>query len=60
MLGGTAVVGLLKPTPTCLILVLSEVMDAWLAALIVTVVMGGIAAVLVPGPQPHQAATPPS
>src|SRR5215207_3988401 len=46
LLGAAAVVGLLAAgaLTAFLILVLSEAMDAWLAALIVTVVMGVIAA----------------
>jgi hypothetical protein len=48
LMGGAAVVGLLAAgaLTACLILVLSEAMDAWLAALIVAVVMGAVAAVL--------------
>jgi uncharacterized membrane protein YqjE len=48
LFGGAAVVGLLAAgaLTACLILVLSEAMDAWLAALIVAVVFGAIAAVL--------------
>jgi uncharacterized membrane protein YqjE len=48
LIGGAAVVGLLAAgaLTACLILVLSEAMDAWLAALIVAVVMGAVAAVL--------------
>jgi hypothetical protein len=46
--GGAAFTGLLAAgaLTACLILVLSEAMDAWLAALIVAVVMGAVAAVL--------------
>ena len=61
LLGGAAVVGLLAAgaLTAYLILVLSEVMDAWLAALIVTVVMGAIAAVLgLQGRNRIRAATP--
>jgi hypothetical protein len=48
LIGGAAVTGLLAAgaLTACLILVLSEAMDAWLAALIVAVVMGIVAAVL--------------
>src|SRR5215213_5598824 len=48
LLGGAAVIGLLAggALTACLILVLSEAMDAWLAALIVAVVFGAVAAVL--------------
>jgi hypothetical protein len=48
LIGGAAVVGLLAAgaLTACLILVRSEAMDAWLAALIVAVVMGAVAAVL--------------
>jgi uncharacterized membrane protein YqjE len=48
LIGGAAVVGLLAAgaLTACLILVLNEAMDAWLAALIVAVVMGAVAAVL--------------
>jgi uncharacterized membrane protein YqjE len=48
LLGGAAVVGLLAAgaLTACLILVLSEAMDAWLAALIVAVVFGVVAAFL--------------
>ena len=48
LIGGAAVTGLLAAgaLTACLILVLSEAMDAWLAALIVAVVMGAVAAVL--------------
>ena len=49
LLGGAALVGLLAAgaLTACLILVLSEAMDAWLAALIVAVVMAAVAAGLV-------------
>jgi uncharacterized membrane protein YqjE len=48
LIGGAAVTGLLAAgaLTACLILVLSEVMDAWLAALIVAVVFAAVAAVL--------------
>jgi MFS family permease len=48
LIGGAAAVGLLAAgaLTACLILVLNEAMDAWLAALIVAVVMGAVAAVL--------------
>jgi Putative Actinobacterial Holin-X, holin superfamily III len=48
LMGGAAVTGLLAAgaLTACLILVLSEAMDAWLAALIVAVVMGAVAAAL--------------
>jgi hypothetical protein len=48
LLGGAAVVGLLAAgaLTACVILVLSEAMDAWLAALIVAVVLGAVAALL--------------
>jgi VIT1/CCC1 family predicted Fe2+/Mn2+ transporter len=62
LLGGAAVVGLLAAgaLTACLILVLSEAMDAWLAALIVAVVMGAVAAVLgLSGRNKVRAATPP-
>jgi VIT1/CCC1 family predicted Fe2+/Mn2+ transporter len=62
LLGGAAVAGLLATgaLTACLILALSEVMDAWLAALIVAVVMGAIAAVLgLQGRNRMRAATPP-
>jgi MFS family permease len=61
MLGGAAVVGLLAAgaLTACLILALSEVMDAWLAALIVAVVLGAVAAFLgLRGRDRIQAATP--
>jgi len=62
LLSGAAVVGLLAAgaLTAFLILLLSEAMDAWLAALIVTVVMGAIAAVLaLLGRNRIRAATPP-
>jgi putative superfamily III holin-X len=62
LLGGAAVVGLLAAgaLTACLILALSEAMDAWLAALIVTVVMGAVAAFLaIRGRDRIRAATPP-
>jgi uncharacterized membrane protein YqjE len=48
LIGGAAVTGLLAAgaLTACLILVLSEAMDAWLAALIVAVVFAAVAAVL--------------
>lgn len=48
ILGGAAVTGLLAlgALTACLILLLSEGMDGWLAALIVTVVYGAIASAL--------------
>jgi hypothetical protein len=48
LLGGAAVVGLMAAgaLTATLILALSEAIDSWLAALIVTVVMAAIAAVL--------------
>ena len=48
LFGGAAVVGLMAAgaLTATLILALEEAMDAWLAALIVTVVMGALAAVL--------------
>jgi uncharacterized membrane protein YqjE len=61
LLGGAAVVGLLAAgaLTAFLILLLSEVMDAWLAALIVTVVLGAIATVLgMAGRNRIRAATP--
>jgi uncharacterized membrane protein YqjE len=61
LLGGAAIVGLLAAgaLTACLILALSEVMDAWLAALIITVAMGAIAAVLaLQGRNRIRAATP--
>jgi hypothetical protein len=62
LLGGAAVVGLLAAgsLTACLILALSEVIPDWLAALIVAVVMGAIAAVLaLQGRNRIRAATPP-
>jgi len=62
LLGGAAVVGLLAAgsLTACLILALSEVIPAWLAALIVALVMGAIAAVLaLQGRNRIRAATPP-
>jgi uncharacterized membrane protein YqjE len=62
LLGGAAVVGLLAAgaLTACLILVLSEAMDAWLAALIVAVVMGAVAAFLaIRGRDRIRASTPP-
>ena len=62
LLGGAAVTGLLAAgaLTACLILVLSEAMDAWLAALIVAVVMGAVAAVLgLAGRNKVREATPP-
>jgi uncharacterized membrane protein YqjE len=61
LIGGAAVVGLLAAgaLTAFLILLLSEAMDAWLAALIVTVVMAAIAAALgVAGRNRIRAATP--
>jgi MFS family permease len=61
LIGGAAVVGLLAAgaLTAFLILLLSEAMDAWLAALIVAVVMGAIAAVLgLSGRNRVRAATP--
>jgi uncharacterized membrane protein YqjE len=61
LLGGAAVVGLLAAgaLTACLILVLSEAMDAWLAALIVAVVFGAVAAALgLAGRNKVRAATP--
>jgi uncharacterized membrane protein YqjE len=62
LLGGAAVTGLLAAgaLTACLILVLSEAMDAWLAALIVAVVMGVVAAALgLAGRNKVREATPP-
>jgi hypothetical protein len=62
LLGGAAAVGLLAAgaLTACLILVLSEAMDAWLAALIVAVVMGAVAAALgLAGRNKVREATPP-
>ena len=61
LLGGAAVIGLLAggALTACLILVLSEAMDAWLAALIVAVVFGAVAAALgLAGRNKVRAATP--
>jgi hypothetical protein len=62
VLGGGAVVGLLAAgaLTACVILALSEAMDAWLAALIVAVVLGAVAALLgLSGRNRIRAATPP-
>jgi hypothetical protein len=62
LIGGAAVTGLLAAgaLTACLILVLSEAMDAWLAALIVAVVMGAVAAALgLAGRNKVREATPP-
>jgi hypothetical protein len=62
MLGGAAVVGLLAAgaLTACLILALSEVIPDWLAALIVALVLGAVAAVLaLQGRNRIRAATPP-
>ena len=62
LLGGAAVVALLAAgsLTACLILALSEVIPDWLAALIVALAMGAIAAVLaLQGRNRIQAATPP-
>ena len=62
LLGGAAVVGLMAAgaLTATLILALSEAIDAWLAALIVTVVMAALAAVLaIQGRNRIRAATPP-
>jgi Putative Actinobacterial Holin-X, holin superfamily III len=62
LLGGAAGVGLLAAgaLTACLILVLSEAMDAWLAALIVAVVLGAVAAALgLAGRNKVREATPP-
>jgi len=61
-LGGAGVVGLLAAgaLTACIILLLDEIMAAWLAALIVAVVYGAIAAVLgLRGRERVQAASPP-
>jgi hypothetical protein len=61
-LGGAAVVGLLAAgaLTACLILALSEVVPDWLAALLVALVMGAVAAVLaLQGRNRIRAATPP-
>ena len=62
MFGGAGVVGLLAAgsLTACLILALSEVVPDWLAALIVALVLGAIAAVLaLQGRNRIRAATPP-
>jgi uncharacterized membrane protein YqjE len=62
LLGGAAVVGLLAAgsLTACLILALGEVIPDWLAALIVALVMGAVAAVLaLQGRNRIRAATPP-
>jgi uncharacterized membrane protein YqjE len=62
LLGGATVVGLLAAgaLTACVILALSEVMPDWLAALIVALVLGAIAAVLaLQGRNRIRAATPP-
>jgi Putative Actinobacterial Holin-X, holin superfamily III len=62
LLGGAAVVGLLAAgaLTACLILALDEVVPDWLAALIVALVMGAVAAVLaLQGRNRVRAATPP-
>src|SRR5918998_4606135 len=62
LLGGAAVIGLLAAgaLTACLILVLDEVVPDWLAALIVAIVFGVIAAVLaLQGRNRIRAATPP-
>ena len=62
LLGGAAVVGLLAAgaLTACLILALAEVVPDWLAALIVALVMGAVAAVLaLQGRNRIRAATPP-
>ena len=62
LLGGAAVVGLLAAgsLTACLILALGEVIPDWLAALIVALVMGAVAAVLaMQGRNRIRAATPP-
>jgi uncharacterized membrane protein YqjE len=62
LFGGAAVVGLMAAgaLTATLILVLDKAMDAWLAALIVTVVMGALAAVLaLQGRNRMRAAAPP-
>ena len=62
MLSGAAVVGLLAAgaLTAFVILLLSEAMDAWLAALIVAVVLGAVAAVLaLTGRNRIRTATPP-
>jgi hypothetical protein len=62
LFGGAAVVGLMAAgaLTATLILVLDTAMDSWLAALIVTVVMGAVAAVLaLQGRNRIRAAAPP-
>jgi hypothetical protein len=62
LIGGAAVVGLLAAgaLTACLILVLSEAMEAWIAALIVAVVFGAVAAFLgLAGRNKVREATPP-
>jgi MFS family permease len=62
MFGAAAVVGLLAAgaLTACLILALSEVIPDWLAALIVALVLGAVAAVLaLQGRNRMRAATPP-
>jgi MFS family permease len=62
MFGGAAVVGLLAAgaLTACLILALSKVVPDWLAALIVALVLGAVAAVLaLQGRDRVRAATPP-
>ena len=62
MLGGAGVAGLLTlgTLTACLILVLNEWMDAWLAALILTIVWAAVAAVLaLKGRDKVQEAAPP-
>jgi hypothetical protein len=62
LFGGAAAVGLLAggALTACLVLALSEVLDPWLAALIVAVALGAVAAFLgVRGRDRVRAATPP-
>jgi hypothetical protein len=62
LLGGATVVGLLAAgaLTACAVLALSEVLDPWLAALIVAVVLGAVAALLgVRGRARVRDATPP-
>ena len=62
MFGGASVVGLMAAgaLTACLILALDKAMAAWLAALIVTVVLGAVAAVLaLQGRNRLRAAAPP-
>jgi uncharacterized membrane protein YqjE len=62
MFGGATVVGLMAAgaLTACLILALDKAMAAWLAALIVTVVLGAVAAVLaLQGRNRMRAAAPP-